>query len=96
MADDLIYICEICGTVLDEHHCKAVCPNCGRMFDCSDLPLIKANARIHDGTIELRDGTTAAEIVPDAGTTGTPAAEEPAPPPEKPQEPPTTLRMNEK
>jgi hypothetical protein len=95
MADELIYICEICGMVLDEHHCKAVCPNCGRMFDCSDLPLIKANARIHDGTVELSAGTNPSDIVPEAGTTGIPAKEEP-PAPEEPPKPPTTLRMNEK
>ncbi|MCZ7649425.1 MAG: hypothetical protein M5U26_29905 [Planctomycetota bacterium] len=48
---DLIYLCEICGSVLDEHHCKAVCPNCGRMFDCSDLPALQAN-----GEIVIRNG----------------------------------------
>ncbi|HYG78519.1 MAG TPA: hypothetical protein VEK08_26205 [Planctomycetota bacterium] len=48
MAEDLLYICEICQTVLTEHHCKAQCPNCGRMFDCSDLPIMQANAKITD------------------------------------------------
>lgn len=38
------YICEICGTPLDERHCKARCPNCGRMMDCSDLPALPATA----------------------------------------------------
>lgn len=37
------YICEICGTPLDERHCKARCPNCGRVMDCSDLPALTAN-----------------------------------------------------
>ena len=50
MKEDLVYICEICQTVLSEHHCKAQCPNCGRMFDCSDLPLIHANGKISDDT----------------------------------------------
>jgi len=58
MENELIYICEICQTVLDEHHCKAVCPNCGRMFDCSDLPLIQANARIeHDRVVARTDSS---------------------------------------
>ena len=48
MSEDLVYVCEICQTELDEHHCKAVCPNCGRMFDCSDLPLIRANGKRQD------------------------------------------------
>ena len=52
-----IYVCEICQTVLDEHHCKAICPNCGRMLDCSDLPGIQANAiREDDGEITPRKG----------------------------------------
>ena len=46
MSDELIYICEICQTVLDEHHCKAICPNCGRTMDCSDLPVIHANGAV--------------------------------------------------
>jgi hypothetical protein len=52
-----IYVCEICQTVLDEHHCKAICPNCGRMLDCSDLPGIQANAiREDDGAVTPRKG----------------------------------------
>lgn len=43
---ELIFLCEVCGSVLDEHHCKAICPNCGRMFDCSDLPALQANGKI--------------------------------------------------
>jgi len=46
MSEDLLYICEICQTVLQEHHCKAQCPNCGRLFDCSDLPIMQANGKI--------------------------------------------------
>ncbi len=65
MSEHLIYICEICQTVLDEHHCKAVCPNCGRMFDCSDLPLIAANALIDsDDNIVSRPGTDIADMLP--------------------------------
>ncbi len=48
MSEELVYICEICQAILEEHHCKAVCPNCGRMFDCSDLPLIQANAKFEN------------------------------------------------
>lgn len=48
---DLLYLCEICGMVLEEHHCKATCPNCGRMLDCSDLPAMPAL-----GTIESEAG----------------------------------------
>ena len=48
MRRHLVYICEICGAVLDEHHCKAQCPNCGRMLDCSDLPIFQANGTIND------------------------------------------------
>ena len=32
-----IYICDRCGTEMDERNCKIVCPNCGNRFDCSDL-----------------------------------------------------------
>lgn len=42
---DLIFICEICGSVLDESHCKARCPNCGRTLDCSDLPALQADGK---------------------------------------------------
>jgi hypothetical protein len=28
--------CEICGTVMYDHNCKIVCPNCGYKRDCSD------------------------------------------------------------
>lgn len=64
--NELIYICEICQTVLEEHHCKAVCPNCGRMFDCSDLPLIPANAMIDAGTSEVvpRPGSDPRDVLP--------------------------------
>ena len=43
---DLLFICEICGSVLDESHCKARCPNCGRTLDCSDLPMLPANGKV--------------------------------------------------
>ncbi|MEI6233765.1 MAG: hypothetical protein WCT04_11975 [Planctomycetota bacterium] len=42
---DLKFICEICGSELDGRLCKAICPNCGRMLDCSDLPGMPANLR---------------------------------------------------
>lgn len=57
MSQKPVYVCEICQTVLDEHHCKAICPNCGRMLDCSDLPGIQANAvREDDGVVTPRKG----------------------------------------
>ena len=28
--------CELCGTVMYDHNCKIVCPNCGYKRDCSD------------------------------------------------------------
>jgi hypothetical protein len=28
--------CEICGSPVNQHHCKIVCSNCGAMRDCSD------------------------------------------------------------
>jgi len=66
MDEDLVYICEICQTVLEEHHCKAVCPNCGRMFDCSDLPLFHANGTISDTrhTFTARPGSDPRDLLP--------------------------------
>lgn len=43
---ELLFICEICGTVLNENHCKARCPNCGRTLDCSDLPALQADGKV--------------------------------------------------
>ncbi len=65
---ELVYICEICQTVLDAHHCKAICPNCGRMFDCSDLPLMAANASIdaQSGGLTLRPGSDPRDWLPRA------------------------------
>lgn len=74
MENELIYICEICQTVLHEHHCKAVCPNCGRMFDCSDLPLIQANARVQHDRVVPRTGRSMNDMLPKS-------APESAPPP---------------
>ncbi|HWK89391.1 MAG TPA: hypothetical protein VNP72_05325 [Longimicrobium sp.] len=31
-----VHACELCGTVMYDHHCKIVCPNCGYKRDCSD------------------------------------------------------------
>lgn len=64
MSEDLVYICEICQTVLEEHHCKAVCPNCGRMFDCSDLPLIQANAKVENDRLILRGEASMTDALP--------------------------------
>ena len=30
------HVCEMCGTVMYDHNCKIVCPNCGYKRDCSD------------------------------------------------------------
>ncbi|HEX8691172.1 MAG TPA: hypothetical protein VF746_01925 [Longimicrobium sp.] len=30
------HVCELCGTVMFDHNCKIVCPNCGYKRDCSD------------------------------------------------------------
>lgn len=30
------HTCERCGTVMYDHNCKIVCPNCGYKRDCSD------------------------------------------------------------
>ena len=61
---ELVYVCEICQTLLEEHHCKAICPNCGRMFDCSDLPLMRANAQFIDGHFIPRPGSNPLDVVP--------------------------------
>lgn len=65
-ATELVYICEICQTILQEHHCKAICPNCGRMFDCSDLPLMAANASRADdsATLTIRPGSDMRDWMP--------------------------------
>jgi rubrerythrin len=31
-----VHDCELCGTVMYDHNCKIVCPNCGYKRDCSD------------------------------------------------------------
>jgi hypothetical protein len=30
------HVCECCGTVMFDHNCKIICPNCGYKRDCSD------------------------------------------------------------
>jgi len=30
------YVCEICGSLMLERHCKILCPVCGYQRDCSD------------------------------------------------------------
>jgi DNA-directed RNA polymerase subunit RPC12/RpoP len=46
--EDLLYICEVCGTVLEENPCRATCPNCGRTLDCSDLSALQANGGVRE------------------------------------------------
>lgn len=31
-----VHECELCGSVMYDHNCKIVCPNCGYKRDCSD------------------------------------------------------------
>lgn len=31
-----VHECELCGSVMYDHSCKIVCPNCGYKRDCSD------------------------------------------------------------
>ena len=31
-----VHECELCGTVMYDHNCKILCPNCGYKRDCSD------------------------------------------------------------
>jgi len=64
MKEDLIYICEICQSVLEEHHCKAICPNCGRTFDCSDLPVMQANAKIENEHLIPNPGNGMKDLLP--------------------------------
>jgi len=53
----IFYLCEICQNVMDEHNCKAICPNCGRMCDCSDLPVMQANGSVDEaGDVQPRRG----------------------------------------
>jgi predicted metal-dependent hydrolase len=32
-----VYVCDRCGSEMNEKNCKVTCPNCGNRFDCSDL-----------------------------------------------------------
>ncbi|MBI2321497.1 MAG: hypothetical protein HYU88_05265 [Chloroflexi bacterium] len=33
---EAVYLCDRCGAVLQEVHCKLMCTRCGMMRDCSD------------------------------------------------------------
>ncbi|HEY3321666.1 MAG TPA: hypothetical protein VGP72_14445 [Planctomycetota bacterium] len=44
--EQLVYVCEICQTIVEQRNCCAVCPNCGREFDATDLPVMPANVQI--------------------------------------------------
>ena len=65
---ELVFVCEICQTILEAHHCKAICPNCGRMLDCSDLPAMAANARFdaEHGGLVIRPGSDPRDWLPRA------------------------------
>ena len=73
MERKLFYVCEICQTVLDERACEAVCPNCGRTLDCTDLAVLHANACVND---ELEvvpcPGSDVRDFVPKAPPDGQP------------------------
>ena len=51
---ELLFICEICGAVLDQHPCRASCPNCGRTIDSSDLPGMMAAGAVESDGDEIR------------------------------------------
>lgn len=34
-----LWLCDRCGSQMNEKNCKVSCPNCGNRFDCSDLNL---------------------------------------------------------
>lgn len=65
---ELVFICEICQTILEPHLCKAICPNCGRMLDCSDLPAMRANARFNpeDESMTISPGSDLRDWMPSA------------------------------
>ena len=65
---ELVFVCEICQTILEPHLCKAICPNCGRMLDCSDLPGMAANARFYpeDETTTISPGSDLRDWMPSA------------------------------
>jgi late competence protein required for DNA uptake (superfamily II DNA/RNA helicase) len=35
-SEEWAYICDRCGTPMEERHCKIVCPRCYYCRDCSD------------------------------------------------------------
>jgi len=75
MERKLFYICEICQTVLDDRPGDAVCPNCGRTLDCTDLAVLQANACVNEDL----------EVVPCPGSDVrdfVPKAPPPEPPPQ--------------
>lgn len=77
MNRNIFYVCEICQTVLEEHNCKAICPNCGRMCDCSDLPVMQANGSIdEDGEMKPRKGSERDFMPKQAPANETPPAPE--------------------
>ena len=65
---ELVFVCEICQTILDARQCKAICPNCGRMLDCSDLPAMAANASYDEdhGGLTVRPGSDPRDWLPTA------------------------------
>ena len=80
---ELVYVCEICQTLLDARQCKAICPNCGRMLDCSDLPAMPANARYDPdaGDFTFRTGSDLRDWLPTAKPNEEPESSIDEPPP---------------
>ena len=66
MVEQLVYICEICRTPLEERPWDNVCPNCGRTLDCDDLPQFQAFAKfIQEGhRLILRPGSDPRDLLP--------------------------------
>jgi len=74
MDDRLLYVCEICQTVLDQRHGEAVCPNCGRKLDCSDLSLLPANGSLdEEDQFVFRPGSDPGDLIPLASQPEIPA-----------------------
>ena len=81
MNEVLVYVCEICQTVLDVRNGEAVCPNCGRTLDASDLAVVRANAVVtdDDGVVPC-PGSDPRDFMPKA-----PAPDQPVVPAAPPQ-----------
>jgi hypothetical protein len=67
----LVYICELCQTVLEDRGGEEVCPNCGRTLDCTDLGVVRANATMDEQcNVEPVAGSDARDFLPQAPRPG--------------------------